>query len=210
MIQDVRVLRVPPEMPAGKAHFETGLYERFLKPGSTEYERVPIVDPQGRVAGDRVDLGAVMVGEPPPQADFSGIRPLGAQFEDHIELVGWNTRTDPDDPSLLLVDLGWRALGRPGTDYTTFVHLLDDRGQIVSQQDQPPGKLENPTSLWVPGETVCTSFSLRMPPGAQMQDYTLRVGLYEPVSGRQLPVMQPGTSGVLVSGQTFLLLTPSK
>jgi hypothetical protein len=210
MVQDVRVLKVPPEMPAGKAHFEVGLYRRFLQPGSTEYERVPIVDPQGRVAGDRVDLGAVMVGEPPPQADLSGLEPLGARFEDHIELAGWNARTDPDDPSLLFVDLGWRALARSNTDYTAFVHLLDQDGGIASQHDQPPGGPENPTALWVPGEVVRTTFSLRLPPGIEGRSHTLRVGLYEPVSGRRLAVMQPGEGAALAPGQTFLLLTTDR
>jgi hypothetical protein len=193
-------------MPPGKAHFEVGLYRRFLQPGSTEYERVTIVDPQGRVAADRVDLGAVMVGEPPPQADLSGLRPLGAQFDGRVELVGWNARTDPVDPSRVLIDLGWRALGRSVTDYTAFVHLLDQEGQIASQVDEPPGGLANPTTRWVPGEAVRTAVALSVPPGTEAKDYSLRVGLYEPVSGRQLSVTRPGVGRTLTPGQTFLSL----
>jgi hypothetical protein len=205
MVQDVRVLEVPPEMPRGKAHFEVGLYRRFLMPGSTEYERVPVVDREGRAVADRVDLGAVMVGELPPQADLSGLRPLAVQFDDRVELVGWKARADSADPSRLLVDLGWRALGRSDTDYTAFVHLLDQEGQIASQVDGPPGGLANPTTRWVPDETVRTAVALSIPPGKEAEDYTLRVGLYEPVSGRQLPITGLGGGSSPVPGQTFLV-----
>jgi 4-amino-4-deoxy-L-arabinose transferase-like glycosyltransferase len=209
-LQDVRAVPVPPQMPPGKAHFEVGIVRRLLSPTSITYDRINIVDPQGRTAGDRVDLGSVMVGEPPPQADLSGLQPLGARFEDRIELIGWNARTDPGDPSLLLVDLGWRALDRSSIDYTAFVHLLDAEGRIASQQDEPPGGVENPTSRWVPGETVRTAFALRLPPGSEAGDHRLRIGLYEPVSGRQLPLTLGAANEAAGSGETFLIVSTGK
>jgi hypothetical protein len=209
-IEDVRVVAVPPEMPPGKAHFEIGVYSYAPSMPSGSQDRISLVDPQGNRAGDRVDLGAVMVGGPPPRADLSDLRPLDATFDGRIELVGWQARVDPEDSTRLLVDLGWQALDRSVTDYTTFVHLLDGDDQIVAQRDEPPGGLENPTSDWVPGETVRTTFALQIPPGSGAGDHRLRVGLYEPVSGRQLPVTHFTASSAARSGETFLILLPGE
>ncbi len=80
-IQDVRVMPVPEEMPAGKAWFEAGLYEAdFAKPKQAG-PRVGIVDGEGRVAADQVDLAAVMVRAEPPQADMAGLQDLAATFD---------------------------------------------------------------------------------------------------------------------------------
>jgi hypothetical protein len=209
-IEDVRVVAVPPGMPPGKAHVEVGLYEYDPSMPSGSQVRMSLVDSQGNRAGDRVDLGAVMVDALPPQADLSGLRPMGASFEDRIELVGWQARVDPEDRSRLIVELGWRALGRSATDYTLFVHILGEDDRILAQQDAPPGGAENPTSGWVPGETVRTTFALQMPEGSGTRDHRLRVGLYEPVSGRQLQLTSLTADGAATSGKTFLILSPGE
>ena len=107
-----------------------------------EPDRIDIVDSQRQATADRVDLGAVMIGRPPEQADLSGLRPLGARFEEAIELVGWQAVADSAEPAELQVDLGWRALDRSVTDYTAFVHVLDGDGRIVAQRDLPPGRCQ--------------------------------------------------------------------
>ncbi len=78
------------------------------------------------------------------------------------------------------------------------MHLLDGDGQIVAQQDGSPGG-ELPTSLWLPGESLRSTVVL--PPADDGQ--ALRIGLYEPVSGRQLSVTpslpaleDPGAAGI--------------
>ncbi len=93
---------------------------------------------------------------------------------------------------MLHVNLGWRALERMPTDYTVFIHLLDSAGNILAQADLPPGGQENPTTRWLPDETVLTTAQLTLPPGAREQAQALRIGLYEPVSGRQLAITTHG------------------
>ena len=210
VLQDVRVLRVPSEMPLGKAYFEVGLFRSGLSSAPGGQDRIDIVDQHGQTVGDRVDLGAVMVGAPPEQADLSGLRPLGARFEERIELAGWQAVADPSQPSTLRVDLGWRALDRSVTDYTAFVHVLAADGQIVAQHDQTPGGADNQTTRWVPGETVRTSMLLELPPDANRTDLRLRVGLYEPVSGRQLAVTAPPGADADASAGSFLILRPGQ
>jgi hypothetical protein len=210
VLQDVRILKVPSEMPPGKAYFEVGLFRSGLSSAPGGQDRVDIVDQHGQAVGDRVDLGAVMIGSPPEQADLFGLRPLGARFEDRIELAGWQAAADPAEPSKLRVDLGWRALDRSVTDYTAFVHVLDNEGRIVAQHDQPPGGVDTQTTRWVPGETVRTSMLLELPSDVNRTDLRLRVGLYEPVSGGQLAVTAPSDIGAAASAGSYLILRPGQ
>ena len=204
-VEDVRILAVPPNMPPGKAHFEIGLYR--VRPDQPDpLERIPVVNAQDQPVADQVELGAIMIGDQPPAADLSGLTNLGVEFDHHIELTGWRAVGDAANPRQVLVDLGWKALDRPTTDYTAFVHLIDNKGQIITQHDAPPGGQENPTRLWAPGETVRSSFILKLPEGVNTAGTRLRIGLYEPVGGKQLPVMAAADRSAAIPGDIFILL----
>ncbi len=206
-IEDSRILHPPEDMPNGKAFFEVGLFRTDLT-GSDLKVRTDILDDQSRVVGDRVELGAIMIGQPPPKADLSDLQPASARFDDRIELVGWRVDRDPAQPDgqIVRVDLGWRALARSTTDYTAFVHLVreDNNDQIVAQHDEAPGGVANPTTRWVPGETVRLTFVLQLPSGVPPDALRLRVGIYEPVSGKRLMVASPEEDAAGTSGGTFL------
>ena len=201
VVEDRRILKLPADAQPGKAYFEMGLIDT-LEAGS---DRTGIVDAMGVVGADRVDFGVVAIGITPPQADLSGLKNLGVLFDERIELVGWNASTDTQNPTRLQVELGWKAQDRSNTDYVAFVHLLDADGQIVSQHDRPPGAAENPTTMWLPGETTRTTFSLEIPDGADLPELSLRIGLYEPVSGRQLPVSIPNDLSIQADA-TYVVL----
>ena len=57
-IQDMRLVPLPAEMPAGKAYFEAGLYQADVANPKQAGPRVGIVDGEGRVVADQVNLGA--------------------------------------------------------------------------------------------------------------------------------------------------------
>ena len=63
------------------------------------------------------------------------------------------------------VILGWRGIDRPASDYTAFVHLIDENGTTLTQFDQPPAGVDNPSHPWVPNETARTVFPLALPAG---------------------------------------------
>jgi hypothetical protein len=93
-------------------------------------------------------------------------------------------------------------------DYTAFVHVLDAKGQIIAQMDRPPGDASSPTSRWIPDEIVVTEMTLSLPPGLVAEATRLRVGLYEPASGRQLPITASTSPEIGRAGDTFVLLPP--
>ena len=76
-------------------------------------------------------------------------------WSDQVELIGWATEWHEDR---LAVTLAWQAGGGMSANYTAFVHLLDESGEVVSQVDRPP--LGYPTGEWRPGEVVVETFIL--------------------------------------------------
>lgn len=199
VVESRHFLPIPSSVTPGKAHFELGLVNN-----STGQSRIGIVDGAGQVSAGQVDFGAVMINAEASQAETGDLCPFGVRFDEQIELLGGRIAFTSEQPNQLEVALGWRALTRPQTDVTAFVHFLNEEGEIVSQHDQPPGGVENPSSLWAPGERVRSTFALALP----MEDKvtTLRIGLYEPVSGRQLPVTPSAVPVKFTLKETYILL----
>lgn len=180
----------------GKAFFEIGLYRRDL---TGAYQRHAILDGAGQPAGDQVNLAPFFFCADPPVVETADLPALGVFFEERIELIGIDSQ--PADEDHLRVRLVWRAVDRSHTDYVVFVHLIDQGNQIISQTDQPPGGMDNQTSMWAPGEMTSSQVDLTLPANSDLNLYRLRIGLYEPVSGRQLVISAPGE----VQGQSYVI-----
>jgi len=188
IIDTQRNFSLPDSLPPGKAFFEAGLF--WLAPDGS-IERAGIVDGEGRIGGDQVIFGPLEICDGVADVSFDGLSAVEADFEGRIALDGARIQQAQDAPGTLQVDLGWRAIDRSPTGYTAFVHLLDTADNIVAQHDFPVGGADNPTNLWVPGEKVRSTAVLTLPPDYDPTRHRLRIGLYEPVSGRQLAVTMP-------------------
>jgi hypothetical protein len=71
-------------------------------------------------------------------------------------------------------------------DYTLFLHLLDEEGQIWGQKDSQPLDGFYPTSFWDVGELVEDEHELMVDPNAPEGDYKLVAGLYYLPTGERL------------------------
>ena len=81
-------------------------------------------------------------------------------------------------------------------DYKVFTQILDDKGEIIAQQDKVAGAEAYPTSHWLPGAIVRNRFLLTVKQQASLGRYQLIVGMYDP--GRtmlRLPVQGEGFQG---------------
>lgn len=123
----------------------------------------------------------------PLPADEPGFCSLPARFEgregDSIELLGYAISSRQGD---LGVRFYWRALRPVVGDYTVFVHLLDQSGEMVGQHDSRPLRGTYPTNIWPVGQVVEDHHIM---PLSQETHHSV-VGLYELESMTRLSAAQ--------------------
>jgi hypothetical protein len=130
----------------------------------------------------------------PFKRDFDGTHvqeaqvPLQVGFGDQITLLGYDlTSANPRPGDTVTVTLYWEATQPVATDYSAFVHLVDEEMNIYAQQDSlNPGRY--PTHLWPSGEYDKDTHEVEIPPGTPPGEYVLGVGLYDPATMVRLPV----------------------
>ncbi len=119
-----------------------------------------------------------------------------AQFENGLQLdnvrVNLTTWGEP-----LCFELQWHTTRPLPTDYTVFIHVLDQNGQIVAQSDLQPGGGYAPTSGWPIGQPITDRHGLILPPTFAPGEYHIVVGLYGP-DGVRLHTTE-GTDAILLS-----------
>ncbi len=116
--------------------------------------------------------------------------PVTANFGGLVELLAYQlqvpgTSEVPGTSGELALTLYWRALKPVGEDYTVFVHLVDEGGNIVAQGDGPPVEGHWPTTAWQVGEIVPDEHRL----AAEAKGVRFLVGLYRPDTMARLPVV---------------------
>jgi len=110
-----------------------------------------------------------------------------------ISLLGYDLF--PSTPDTILhpgdaihLSLLWQAIAPIERDYTVFVQMLDESGQLHLQADRYPADGFRPTSSWQPGEKVRDNYGLviqpEMPPGR----YRLIAGMYWLETLERLPI----------------------
>ena len=130
------------------------------------------------------------------------MQPESAHFGEVARLLGY--RLTPQASGFALT-LYWQAEQPDGVDYTVFVHLLGQEGQLVSGQDNQPVRGSYPTGIWEPGEVIPDEYGLDtsdLPPG----EYRIEIGLYVLATGERLPTYRP--DGTQDPARHVLLTTP--
>ncbi|MEM7348691.1 MAG: hypothetical protein AAF485_31055, partial [Chloroflexota bacterium] len=128
---------------------------------------------------------------------------IGANLENKASLLGYNSTNLEDDGGALFLtepacqdtdagchlqfDFYWQGLNEMEKPYSIFMHLVDDQGAIIAQQDRAPGRREKePTTGWLPQEIIHDPTEFRLPADLSPGQYTLRLGLYLPPQGPRL------------------------
>jgi hypothetical protein len=115
-----------------------------------------------------------------------------ANFADQILLDDY--KIELEAPNRLLVSLNWLSLSELEADYTVFVHVLDEAGQIVAQTDQMPRQGTYPTSWWKPQEIIQDHVQVVLPDTVNTsQPLTLSIGLYRADTVARLPIVEAKT-----------------
>jgi len=112
-----------------------------------------------------------------------------------VRLVGYRIEPREAAPGgQATVHLAWESLAEMTVSYHVFVHMLDDAGQIIAQNDGEPAGWTRPTTGWAVGEIVLDERDLILPEGTPPGRYPVRVGMYE-VDGPRL-VTPSGEDGI--------------
>jgi hypothetical protein len=135
---------------------------------------------QESLAGRRLELYGS------PAAIRRDLFPTAATFGDVAQLAGvWSTAGHD-----LHLALAWKGLvDRPALDAKVFVHLINAEGQIVAQQDGVPVHWTRPFATWRQNEDLLDVYTLSVPEGVDVNQLSLRIGLYHPDSGVRVPAV---------------------
>ncbi len=134
------------------------------------------------------ELGRLNVSELDRLFDEPGFdSALQANFDNRAELVGITVEpSDIDSTGPIVVTLVWRGLAEMPVSYRVFVHMVNERGEIVAQSDGVPAEWIRPTTGWIAGEYIVDSHLLDPESLVDGQRYELRIGLYDPATGARL------------------------
>ncbi len=147
-----------------------------------------LLDEKGRPLLDSpVELARLWVQSLEPSFDVPPtIDPAHAvNFGDKIALLDYELAPGPLKPGEdFHVKVYWQALEEMGESYKVFVHMYDDEGNILAQQDRMPGLGVLPTTGWQVGEVIADR--LTVPVGSEVPAgrYRLAIGLYNEGAGR--------------------------
>lgn len=121
--------------------------------------------------------------------DESIEHPLKRRLSDIIAFGGYTIgRSNIQASDILHVTLWWQALDKMDRDYSVFIHIVDQEDRIWSQHDELLVHGDDPTSTWLPGDTVKGEHDLQLPPDTPPGEYTVKTGIYYWETGERLPV----------------------
>jgi hypothetical protein len=137
--------------------------------------------------GEALLIGAVSIASPAPEAEApsapAGMIGTTAQFGGGLSLEGYRRQ----EGQLQLI---WHPTQPLPANLKSFVHVLNDKGEVIAQDDSVPARGKLPTTSWVPNSYVIDGHPLPnpLPSGAA----SIEVGLYDASSGVRWPVVSGG------------------
>lgn len=137
----------------------------------------------------------------PPTVPLESLSAVDYAFENGLSLTGFRLASPHSSDQPLTLTLAWYTKQSLLVDYTIFLHLLDDAGNIVAQADSQPHWLTPyPSSRWQTGETILDSHTIAapLPPGT----YRLRLGVYNWQTFERLPLTS-GEDSLIVGEVTI-------
>ncbi len=118
---------------------------------------------------------------------------IDARLDSQVRLMGYNIPTTiARAGDTLALQLYWEPLQSLLHNYTSYVHVVDDQGNLVAQSDHLPGGVYYPTSLWKRGEQLLDAHTITLPSTDRLEIYHLWVGMY------CYPTMQPLGSAIRI------------
>jgi hypothetical protein len=177
IIKDQREIEILPGTPPGVYHIEVILYDLhngvWVEPDGGLELLGPVEIPRRAAPVEALDIQHRV------EANLGG----------KVQLLGYNIESGFRPGDGIHLTLFWNALRRMEKDYTVFVHLVDEEGNIWGQKDNPPVDGFYPTSQWEGGEIMRDQYDLIISPDARPGDYGLEVGMYLAETGERMAIV---------------------
>ena len=165
-LPDPKPITVPTDLPDGIYRLEVLAYSAATV--------TPLADP--------APVAWLQRGQPALPA-----QQLDVAWQDGIVLSGADPISNTVQAGTTLpVRLVWSASVQPQHDYTIFVHLVNESGVPLAQNDRQPLDGFYPTSAWALGVQVAETYQLALPADLAPGRYRLVTGLYDPVHNERL------------------------
>lgn len=119
----------------------------------------------------------------------TALSPQSARFADALDLLGYTLEPSAADIKAgdeLELTLYWRSQQTVARDYTVFVHIENESGQLILTKDGEPHQASYPTSIWSRGEIVDDTRNIQLPHDLPPDEYRISIGLYLLESGQRL------------------------
>jgi len=126
----------------------------------------------------------------PGSEPFEPERSLSARLGDELVLSGYDLDlTANANNKVIPLRLYWQTESATDVDAAVFIHLYDEEGVIVAQQDQRPYLGTRPPYTWSVEEIITDPYRLVLPENLPDGRYQLAAGMYDPESLTRLPVV---------------------
>ncbi len=118
-------------------------------------------------------------------------------FGDTIQLLGYDLHAGSESSPLHRGDIFqisflWQAIAPVPENYMIFVHLLDNEGHMLVQEDRPGVDGYRPTQSWRPEEKIRDNYWLELPADIPAGEYHLIAGMYRLETLEHLPISKKG------------------
>ncbi|HEU5016018.1 MAG TPA: glycosyltransferase family 39 protein [Roseiflexaceae bacterium] len=134
----------------------------------------------------------------PPVVGHVSPATFGAAFE----LRGFDGSVRVQSGSQVQLKLLWRAARPVSQNYMLFVHLLGSDGRQYAHADLPYTRHD-----WAPQRFITRELRLPLPADLTPGTYQLAIGLYDPATGKRLPLTAQALTDRADDGDDAFLLT---
>ena len=144
--------------------------------------------------GDAATVGYVVIGAPPAAERREAACWRSLATASRCAQADVPAQAGRPAPRRRSISPGWPRRPTRGR-YTVFMHFIGPNGTPVAQGDQEPWQGAYPTDAWLQGVPATDQYRLALPADLPGGEYTLVVGLYDPVTQQRLPLLRDGKPG---------------
>ncbi len=169
------------------------------------FDKMPFYQNEDVNPLDRIQLSYVAV---PWQGDVpTDAIPTNITFGESIQLAAAKLPTATARPNEQLpFTLYWQTIQQPQANYTIFLQLLNEHGELVASGDSLPMGGQYATRAWLPDHTIPDTHFLTIPEGIPSGSYTVKTGLYLAETGERLPAFAATGQQLIDNAYTIMTI----